>query len=228
MLSKRLERVAYYVKGSAVADIGSDHAYLPIALVMSGKVKSAVAGEVVDGPYQAAVNNVEAHGLSAQIAVRKGSGLEVIASGEVDNITICGMGGPLIADILMAGAQKLNSAPRLILQSNIHTAKVREALMMLGYTITAEEILKEKRHIYEIIVAEQQQQPMTLTENEIKFGPKLMTERSAVFIEKWTREYNHLINVAAVIKDNPEQSDRLKEIQQQLKMFDEVISRENL
>ncbi|KAA1040082.1 tRNA (adenine(22)-N(1))-methyltransferase [Macrococcus equipercicus] len=222
MLSKRLEQVAAYVTGTTMADIGSDHAYLPIALVADGKVTSAVAGEVVDGPFQAAVNNVRAHGLTHKIAVRKGSGLEVIADGEVDSITICGMGGPLIADILLSGMNKLNSAPRLILQSNIHTASVRAALIKLGYTITAEEIIKEKRHIYEIVVADKQQ-PMTLTAAELKFGPLLMAERSPLFLEKWTREYNHLQRVKESIKDNPEQTERLKEIEQQLIMFKEVI-----
>ncbi|WP_243719913.1 tRNA (adenine(22)-N(1))-methyltransferase [Macrococcus lamae] len=227
MLSKRLERVARFVTGQKMADIGSDHAYLPIALVTDQVVKTAVAGEIVDGPYKAAVKNVESHGLSHKIAVRKGSGLEVIDDGEVDTITICGMGGPLIADILLSEPHKLKSAPRLILQSNIHTASVREALVKLGYTIIAEDIIKEKRHIYEIVVAEKQPEIMTLSAAEMKFGPILMTQNTAVFNEKWLREYNHLKQVENNIKDNPEQKVRLKEIQRELMLFKGVISDDN-
>ena len=76
MISKRLELVASFVpQGAILLDVGSDHAYLPIELVERGQIKSAIAGEVVEGPYQSAVKNVEAHGLKEKIQVRLANGL---------------------------------------------------------------------------------------------------------------------------------------------------------
>lgn len=101
-LSKRLEKVASFVpKGAIVADIGSDHAYLPCYLVHKGIIQKAVAGEVVKGPYQSALKKVKEEGLENQITVRLADGLEAIESADhVDTITIAGMGGSLIVSIL--------------------------------------------------------------------------------------------------------------------------------
>lgn len=222
MLGNRLKQVASYVQGETLADIGSDHAYLPIYLIEENKIAEAVAGEVVEGPYQAAKKNVAAHGMSDRIAVRKGSGLEVIEGGEVDCITICGMGGPLIATILLDGREKLISKPRLVLQSNIHTAAVREALQILGYQIIEEAIVKERRHIYEIVVAVAGE--MKLSDNEMKFGPLLMKEKNELFLEKWMREYDHLRRVYDSIKDNPMQPDKAMHLQKDINQLEEVLN----
>ncbi|WJP96949.1 tRNA (adenine(22)-N(1))-methyltransferase [Macrococcus bovicus] len=221
MIGTRLMKVADYVTGTSVADIGSDHAYLPIYLVEQQRIERAVAGEVVEGPFQAAVRNVRSEGLADKIQVRLGSGLEVIDSGEVDCITICGMGGPLISDILLSGRAKLASRPRLILQSNIHSEAVRQALQTLGYKIIAEDILKEKKHIYEIIVAEEG--VMSLTEAEMKFGPLLLQEQSETFNEKWQKEYRHLTAILETIKELPAQYKKKEEIERQLQLYQEVI-----
>ncbi|TDL98132.1 tRNA (adenine(22)-N(1))-methyltransferase TrmK [Macrococcus brunensis] len=221
MIGTRLKKVADYVKGTTLADIGSDHAYLPIYLMQQHQIEQAVAGEIVEGPFQAAVRNVRSEGLSHKIQVRMGSGLEVIENGEVDCITICGMGGPLISDILLAGRSKLESKPRLILQSNIHSEAVRHALQSLGYQIVAEEIIKEKKHIYEIIVAEEG--VMALTEAEMKFGPLLLREQSETFNEKWQKDYQHLTAIFETIKDKPLQQEKKEEIERQLKLYREAI-----
>ncbi|SNM45355.1 Bcl-2 family protein [Streptococcus pneumoniae] len=79
MISKRLELVASFVsQGAILLDVGSDHAYLPIELVERGQIKSAIAGEVVEGPYQSAVKNVEAHGLKEKIQVRLANGFQLL------------------------------------------------------------------------------------------------------------------------------------------------------
>lgn len=92
------------VTGAILLDVGSDHAYLPIELVERGQIKSAIAGEVVEGPYQSAVKNVEAHGLKEKIQVRLANGLAAFEeTDQVSVITIAGMGGRLIARILEEG-----------------------------------------------------------------------------------------------------------------------------
>ena len=97
-LSKRLHKVGELVPTNAkVADIGSDHAYLPAYLVLNKKITAAIAGEVVDGPFLSAKNLVAELNLTKEIDVRKGDGLAVLSPiDEVTTITICGMGGALL------------------------------------------------------------------------------------------------------------------------------------
>lgn len=226
-LNNRLKTVAKYIKHQTLADIGSDHAYLPLYALENKLIENAVAGEVVIGPYEAAVENVSKYGASARIDVRLGSGLSVIKSLEVDVITICGMGGPLIAEILTQGKEKLNNFPRLILQSNIHTEAVRETLVKLGYEIIAEEIIKEKKHIYEIIVAEHAEKKFHYNPSELKFGPLLMNNKNDIFYEKWDREYQHLTKVYKKIKDETAHAEKCMQIKKEIMMLKEVLDYEN-
>ena len=87
-----------------MADIGSDHAYLPIYAIQNDLCTKAIAGEVIQGPYKAAKRNIANYELNQLVDVRLGDGLSVInAEDQIDNITVCGMGGPLIAKILNDG-----------------------------------------------------------------------------------------------------------------------------
>lgn len=187
-LSKRLAAVAAYVpKNSRLADVGSDHAYLPLFLVENGLIEFAVAGEVVQGPYQSALSNVAQAGKADQIQVRLANGLAAIQDqDQIDVVTIAGMGGRLIADILEAGLDKLTQVQRLILQPNNREDDLREWLVAHDYQIVAEEIMTENKKFYEILVVEPGS--MTLSSLERRFGPSLMQEKSAVFVEKWQSE----------------------------------------
>ncbi|MCC2684556.1 MAG: SAM-dependent methyltransferase [Paenibacillaceae bacterium] len=172
-LSERLQAVASYVPyGSRLADIGSDHALLPVWLAQAGRVRSAVAGELNEGPYLAAAKQVREAGLESSIAVRRGDGLEVLAPGEVDCVVIAGMGGSLISQILQAGVGKLTGVDkpdgvgvsggvgecggvkRLILQPNVGADRVRQWLLDWSWVLIEEDILEEDGKIYEILVAE--------------------------------------------------------------------------
>lgn len=117
------------------------------------------------------MKNVAANQLVDRIDVRLGDGLSVIQPEDViDNITICGMGAPLIAKILKDGQDKLSQHPRLILQSNIQTENLRQTLQQLNYEIIDEIIMEEKGHIYEIVVAEYSTELIELSSDELKFG----------------------------------------------------------
>lgn len=154
-LSKRLQQVADFVPGgSRFADIGSDHAYLPVYLAESGKIQYAVAGELNPGPFETAKRTVEESGLTERIDVRKGNGLEVLSADEVDVIAIAGMGGGTIVDIVNAGLNKLHGVQRLILQPMVDSDRLREWLHCNDWRIHREEIVWEDQILYEIIVAE--------------------------------------------------------------------------
>ena len=192
MISKRLELVASFVpQGSILLDVGSDHAYLPIELIERGQIKSAIAGEVVDGPYQSAVKNVEANGLKEKIQVRLANGLAAFEEeDQVTVITIAGMGGRLIATILEEGLDKLSNIQRLILQPNNREDDLRIWLQDNGFQIVAESILEEAGKFYEILVVEAGQ--MKLSASDIRFGPFLSKEVSPVFVQKWQKEATKL------------------------------------
>jgi len=101
----RLERVAAHVPaGARLADIGSDHAYLPVALLRRGAITAAVAGEVAVTPFHAAERSVRESGLNQRVSVRLADGLAAIEPGDaITAISICGMGGERIRDILDSG-----------------------------------------------------------------------------------------------------------------------------
>lgn len=188
MISKRLELVASFVpQGSILLDVGSDHAYLPIELVERGQIEAAIAGEVVEGPFQSAVKNVEAHGLKEKIQVRLANGLAAFEEeDQVTVITIAGMGGRLIATILEEGLDKLSNIQRLILQPNNREDDLRIWLQDNVFQIVAESILEEAGKFYEILVVEAGQ--MELSASDVRFGPFLSKEVSPVFVQKWQRE----------------------------------------
>ena len=192
MISKRLELVASFVpQGAILLDVGSDHAYLPIELIERGQIESAIAGEVVEGPYQSAVKNVEAHGLKEKIQVRLANGLAAFEEADqVSVITIAGMGGRLIARILEEGLDKLANVERLILQPNNREDDLRIWLQENGFQIVAESILEEAGKFYEILVVEAGQ--MKLSSSDVRFGPFLSKEVSPVFVQKWQKEAEKL------------------------------------
>ncbi|MCK9703153.1 tRNA (adenine-N(1))-methyltransferase [Pseudomonas syringae] len=184
----RLERVATHVPaGARLADIGSDHGYLPVALLNRGAISAAVAGEVALTPFCAAERTVRENDLEDQVSVRLADGLAAIeAQDAITAISLCGMGGETIRDILEAGKARLSGQERLILQPNGGEQPLRVWLMEHDYRIVSEEVLRENRFDYEIIVAERTG-PVKYTAEELYFGPLQMQARSPAFLLKWQR-----------------------------------------
>ncbi|PEY26758.1 tRNA (adenine(22)-N(1))-methyltransferase TrmK [Bacillus anthracis] len=230
-LSKRLEEVVREIPvGSTVADIGSDHAYLPCYTIINNIATKAVAGEVVDGPFRSAQATVAESGLQDKVDVRKGNGLAVIAPGEVDVITVAGMGGALIRDILESGKEKLEGVTRLILQPNIAAHHIREWFIENGWELIHEKIVKEDGKIYEILVGERGNITVPYSENkqaELFMGPFLMKEKSEAFVEKWEGELKNFQNILNQLEravDSEETKAKRAEVETKMKMIGEVLS----
>lgn len=187
-LSMRLERVAANVPaGARLADIGSDHGYLPVALMRRGAIAAAVAGEVAATPFHAAERTVRDNALEQHISVRLADGLAAIEPADaITAISLCGMGGETIRDILDSGRAHLSGQERLIMQPNGGEQPLRQWLMDNGYRIVREELLQENRFYYEIIVAERAE-PLVYTAQQLYFGPLQMQARSPQFLGKWQR-----------------------------------------
>lgn len=224
-LSKRLKAVADYVdNGARLADIGSDHAYLPTYLMQELVIDFAVAGEVVKGPFEIAKNHVAEADLSDRIVVRLANGLGAIENTDkIDTIVIAGMGGILISEILEAGKEKLSPVKRLILQPNNHEESLRQWLVNHQFVIKKEEILLEAGKFYEIIVAEPVSKLMTekLSVNDLTFGPFLSKEKSTVFQQKWQKELNTLNKIIARLPE--EQAKKRQEVLNQIARIEEVL-----
>lgn len=229
-LSARLQLIADWLpKGCRFADIGSDHGLLPVSAVQSGRALFAIAGEVNDGPLEAAYRQVAEAGESARISVRKGNGLAVVAPGEVDAITIAGMGGVLIATILGEGEDKLEGVRRLVLQPNVGGEFVRRWLLDHGWLLTKEAILEEDGKIYEVMMAERpsdaaKQNEELYQERELPgsqlqltkdlllmLGPHLTASPNAAFVAKWSSELEKLEKIRLSLAASELEASRKKE-----------------
>ncbi|MBO5219626.1 MAG: SAM-dependent methyltransferase [Clostridia bacterium] len=151
-LDARLSAAASLCGSGTVADIGTDHAYLPIHLVNAGTPR-ALASDINEGPCDSARKNVAAHGLADKITVACRPGLDGIEAFAPDNIFICGMGGELIADILAASDYPRAARCRLILQPMTMHAALRRYLAGAGFAITDERVVREGSKHYQLIAA---------------------------------------------------------------------------
>ena len=193
-MNLRLNTLAKMVDpGSRVADIGTDHAYLPIELVKNGKIDYAIASDVAEGPLENAKNDIAAAGLTEQIETRLGSGLETVThADQIDTVVIAGMGGKLMTDILDRAWSKDAQFKTLVLEPNIGEAGVRNWLMMHNYKIISEKLIAEAGHTYELIKASLTEEKHEMTEKEIFFGPFIVQEKNPVFYQNTKSYLEHL------------------------------------
>ena len=154
-LKPRLNCAANMVRErSRIADIGTDHAYLPIWLAKNGKIAHAIASDIRRGPYLSADNNIRTYGVSDIVEARLGAGLETVKENEVDDIIICGMGGELIAGILGDCPFIKDSNLRLILQPMSHPEIVRRFLCENGFELLCEQAVLDGGHYYTVMCAQ--------------------------------------------------------------------------
>ena len=150
-ISKRLCTAASYVRdGAVVADIGTDHAYLPIYLTLIGRVSGAYASDINEGPIQRANENIQRYGLKDKIFTEVIPGLDGIEKACPSDIVICGMGGELIVKILESSAYIRQEGIRLILQPMTQVDKVREYISN-GFSTIVENIVFEDEKIYQVL-----------------------------------------------------------------------------
>nr|WP_312214668.1 class I SAM-dependent methyltransferase [Clostridioides sp.] len=203
-LTSRLETIASLVtKGSKVADIGTDHGYIPVHLLKNNIVPFAILADINKGPLDNGKRFVKWNNLLDKVDFRLGSGIDVLHQGEVDEVIIAGMGGILISDILENKKEVAHRLKKLILQPMQAQNKLRMYLLENGYEIIDEVLVREDFRIYEIIVAEYTGK-YSEVENEIYFevGEKLVQKRDPLlkdFVDKKLKSYkdvlDHLENI---------------------------------
>lgn len=183
-LSARLQAIAEMVEpGSYLADVGSDHALLPIHLVESGKISWAMAIENKIGPYLHMTQTIDEAGLHGRISASKSDGISVLRDG-VNTLAICGMGGLLSCEILEKNKENLAQINAIILDPHRDLEAVRRRVTALGYHIDDETMVYEDRIYYTIIRFKKGTPSAPYSVADCLFGPILRKKRGEVFV-RW-------------------------------------------
>lgn len=211
----RLEAIAKWIpEKTIVADIGTDHAYLPVMLVQRGIIKMAIAGDIASGPCQAARKTIEAAGLLDNIKVRQGNGLSVVTiSDEVEVIIIAGMGAGTMIDIITEGKEIMEGVKRLVLQPMNGAAKLRQWAGQQGWQIVAEDLVEETGLLYEIIVLERGKTE-AYSAAMCEIGPKLWREGHPLLREHFARIIigYHKLLAGMRLSENAKNSEKYQEL----------------
>lgn len=224
-ISNRLKKVASYVpKCDTMADIGTDHGYIPIYLVKRDIVNSAIAMDLRRGPLNKAKENVEQYKLADRVELRLSDGLEKLRDNEVQSIVIAGMGGLLTANILEDGKEVLTTGKTLVLQPQSEIFKVRQKIHEIGYKIVEEEMFIDMNKTYTVIVSIKGEEEY---HNFLyyQYGKILLEKKSKVllsFLEKEKYTYEDLYKrLKSNNTDNV--NERLLQIEKSLSMIDEAM-----
>ncbi len=201
-LSLRLQTIHDMVPTSVVADVGSDHGKLMIALFESGRINRGYAIENKRGPYNRLVEALTEEKIEDVIIPLFSDGIKDLPS-IVSTVVIAGMGGETIINILKAHPEKLKNVDTIIVDAHSEIPALREEVSKLGYTIADEKIIKEEEVFYEIIKFIKSD--IAFYDNEdLEFGPILRHEKCATFKEKYQSRINEIDNLLSKNKKLPE------------------------
>ena len=221
ILTPRLTAAASFVrKNSVVADVGTDHAYLPIALVLGGISRSAIASDINEGPYMRALVNIRNYSLSGKITALCTPGLDGIEKYSPTDILICGMGGELIAAIIDAAPWTKSEKIRLVLQPMTHADTLRKYLLDNGFSIIDEKIAKEEK-IYQIICAEYTGTTEIYSELELIFG-KANIERGGEIFREFVAKQITILKRIVEAKSKAKNSDTASEEEKLIALMEEL------
>lgn len=170
-LDSRLSAVAGLVrKNSILADIGTDHAYLPVFLIENNVINSAIASDIGKGPLDNARKTVEKYGLTDKIQLRLSDGLKNFQPDEVNEISVAGMGGLLISEFIENTKWLKNDDIHLILQPMTHVEELRKCLFDNGFVIDNEVVAKDGDKLYIVLSAYYYSDKTAYTEMDLIVG----------------------------------------------------------
>ena len=187
-LSKRLSCAASFVrKGDFIADVGTDHAYLPIYLCVQGMIRGAVVSDINEGPIERATKNIAEFSCQKKIQPVLCDGLSKIGEYSPDSVFILGMGGELIVNIISAAEWVKEKKVRLVMQAMTHPEIMREYLIKNGFEIIDEAIVEDSK-IYQVTVAEYSGVISDANILELRFGKINLLRRESVLLDALERE----------------------------------------
>lgn len=217
-LSKRLMAVASMVtEGSTLADVGTDHGYIPIYLTEQKKIRHAIAMDINRGPLERAKEHIRMYGLGEYIEIRRSDGLEKLSPGEAQAVVIAGMGGALIRRILKQGENVLGSVRELILEPQSETEQLRRFLLAEGYAIVKEDMVFEDGKFYPVMKAVHEKQEYERAEY-YRYGKALLLGKHPVLLDYLKREERILNQIASSLgqASGGKSIQRMEEIKQEM------------
>lgn len=202
-LSERMKAVASMVtNGNKLADVGTDHGYVPIMLVEKGFVPDAIAMDINEGPLQRAREHIKEHHLEGKIDTRLSDGVNALQQGEADTIIIAGMGGELVIHILKDGENVCRSVKELILQPQSDIQKVRQFLREHNYRIIDENMVFEDGKYYPIMKVIPVDEDYVWDKLQLdvaaacdRYGPLLLKNGNPVLRKFLVKEHHKLVEI---------------------------------
>jgi len=222
-LSKRLSACLNALSSlGKIADIGTDHAYLPCHGITNGLIKRAIAIDIIDGPLAQAKRAIADYGLADKIELRKGSGFKPLKVGEVEGANIAGMGGKLISQLLLDGLPVAKSMKILVFQPQGGESILRKTLFENDFAIANELLLEEDGIIYTIITAKPCPKNNGCSELDVIFGPILRQNiNDELFIKKWHQE---CVAIDEILSKIPEGNERKADFEQKKQQIKDVLA----
>ena len=226
-LSQRLSSVASMVTaGNCLADVGTDHGYVPIYLYERNIIPRAIAMDVNKGPLERAALHIAESGMKEAIETRLSDGLTALKPGEADSVVIAGMGGPLIIRILSAHPEIAESLKELILQPQSEISEVRIWLYEQGYEIVEEHMVFEDGKYYPMFKAVKNPEAKKLTDLEYKYGKISVLGEPEVLRAYLVREIANKQNILQKLSEETTEKSkgRAMEIKALLAELEEMLS----
>jgi tRNA (adenine22-N1)-methyltransferase len=201
MITPRLKCIIDHTHGVKIADIGTDHAYIPIYLIENNMAEHVIAGDICSGPVEIAQNNVNKHGLCDKIEIKLGSGLSVLKKGDADTVIIAGMGGQLISEIIDKDIDIARDV-QLILQPMNAQYELRKYLHDNNFRITNEDIAVEGFKVYNIMTVENGAQDRFESDFEYQIPKYLINHR--YFKNLYAKKHREFTKVIRGLKNSNE------------------------
>lgn len=199
-LSNRLQAVADMLsENKIVADLGTDHGYIPIHLILSGKCQKVYAMDINEGPYNKAKQHIAGHGLSEKIVTRLSDGMSALDNGEANSIIIAGMGGGLVIKILEQDKRLWESIDEFILQPQSEIHKVRQYLQEMGFKIVKENMILEDGKYYPMMKAIKGKDTK-YKEFELYYGKYLIENKHPILMDFIQKEIGLKENIIGKLK----------------------------
>lgn len=219
-LSKRLKTVVSVVRqGSRVADVGTDHGYVPIWLLNHGVAEHAIAMDVRPGPLERAEEHRRQHKLEGEMEVRLSDGLKELRDGEADTVIIAGMGGELMLRIMAEGLHVWDSVTDWILSPQSEWDTFRHGLETMGFVIGREIMLCEDGKYY-IVLQVRRGVMHYQREIDYRYGYDLLQQKSPILLDYLKREKQQLLMIQSGLSQQdtpgPGARVRLAEVRQEL------------